>query len=448
MMLRSLLVLAATLPLLAVAQPVQLKFHVEGPGAVITCCPEPNQVGQGYQLVAQPLPGARFVQWEDGSADPQRSFVLSASQIEFTAYFEQIPQVPYLVLHGLEGLNPMHRAVAEFARDGARLRLSFVLPGRHGYRVLGTTNLATTMFAPRPFALAPADPAALTENFGEAGPVSLWVDASTNAPQAFYKIMLDNQLTLPAIYFAQASLVRPGDSVLLFGDNLSGTNQAFTGATALTTAALDSHTLRVTLPATPGVYAVSVKVKGVTALGSVTIRVSSDPALFPTVNNLTSMKVTSGGAFEVTGQGFTSGMEDFLDGQWVAIANMAANGNSLVVRVPMGMTGTHLLTLVKNGAVSSAVNVTVTASDLTYEPATTQGVRLYTWAPYVPNAYSFTPGAQTGVRVFTWQAYQPGAYSFTPATAQGVSVYTWQAYRPGAYNFVPATICGVRVRGQ
>ena len=109
-MLRSLLVLAATLPLLAVAQPVQLKFHVEGPGAVITCCPEPNQVGQGYQLVAQPLPGARFVQWEDGSADPQRSFVLSASQIEFTAYFEQIPQVPYLVLHGLEGLNPMHRA--------------------------------------------------------------------------------------------------------------------------------------------------------------------------------------------------------------------------------------------------------------------------------------------------------------------------------------------------
>ena len=322
-----------------------------------------------------------------------------------------------------------------------------------------------------PFALAPADPAALTENFGEAGPVSLWVDASTNAPQAFYKIMLDNQLTLPAIYFAQASLVRPGDSVLLFGDNLSGTNQAFTGGTVLTTAALDSHSLRVTLPATPGVYAVSVKVNGVSALGSVTIRVSSDPALFPTVNNLTSMKVTSGGAFEVTGLGFTSGMEAFLDGQWVAIASLAANGNSLVVRVPMGMTGSHLLTLVKNGAVSSAINVNITASDIAYEPATTQGVRLYTWAPYVPNAYSFTPatqngvrlyawapyvpgaysfapGTQNGVRVFTWQSYQPGAYSFTPATVQGVRVYTWQPYRPGAYSFVPATVRGVRVLGQ
>lgn len=445
MFLRSLFVLAAMLPLLAAAQPAQLKFNVVGPGAVITCCPEPNRVGQGYLLVAQPLPGARFVQWENGSTDPERSFVVSASQIVFTAYFEEIPQIPYLVMHGLEGINPAQRSVAEFARDGSRLRLSFVLPGRHGYRVLGTTNLATTVFAPVPFALTPYDPATLTENFGEAGALSVWLDAAPDVPQAFFQIMLDNQLTLPAIYFAQASLVRPGDSVILYGDNLTGAIQAFAGVTSMTATALDSHSVRVTLPAATGVYAVTVKVNGVTALGSITIRASSDPALFPTVSSLTTMKVTSGGAFEVTGKGFTSGMQAFLDGQWVTIASVAANGNSLVVRVPAGMTGTHQLTLVRNGAVSAAISVTITASDLTFLPATTRGVRAYTWESYVPNAYSYWPATATGVRVFSWQSSVPGVYSYLPATATGVRVFTWQTNQPNAYSFLPATATGVRV---
>lgn len=410
------------LPAVAPAEEVHFTFNVVGPGAIITCCPEPNQVGQGYQIIAQPVANARFVRWDDGSTSPQRSFLASTNQTQFTARFEDIPAVPYLVLHGLQELDPARHPIAEFAQDGSRLRLSFVLPGRNGYQVLGTTNLLTTLFAPVPFAVTPAGPATATQNFGEAGPVNLWVDGATNAAQAWYKIMLDNQLSLPAIYFAQASIVRPGSSVLLFGDNLAGAIQASANGAALTASGLDSHSVSVTLPSVAGVYPILVKVGGVTALGTVSIRVSSSAADFPTVNSLANMPVTSGGSFGVTGTGFNSQMEAFLDRQSVQIAGVAADGNSLVVRVPAGMIGNHALTLVRNGALSAALTVNVTASSLTYLPATRQGVRVYTWQPYQPNVYAYTPATTEGLRVYTWSPYSPGTYFYSPATTRGVKV--------------------------
>ena len=427
------------------AQNVHLSFNVVGPGAILTCCPEPNQAGQGYQIIAQPLANARFVRWEDGSTSSNRTFIVSPSQTTFTAWFEDVVQKPYLVEHGLESINPALHPVAGFVQDNSRLRLSFVLPGRNGYQVLGTTNLLTTAFAPVSFAVSANGPATLTQNFGEAGPLSLWIDPLANGAQSWFKILLDNQLSLPAIYFAQASIVRPSTAVLLFGDNLAGTVQATAYGTNLTAQAADSHSLSVTLPATPGVYPIAVKINGTAALGSVNVRVSTNATDFPTVSAPAAMTATAGGALEITGSGFTGTTEAFLDGQALVVAGVSSDGTGLVVRLPVGMTGAHSITLVRNGALSSLLNVTLVASSKTYTPSSLAGTRVYAWQAYQPNLYTLSPAGIKGLKVFSWQPYAPGTYSFTPSALLGVKLYAWQNYAPGTYSYVPDTSCGVKV---
>ena len=431
---------------LAMGQNVHLSFNVVGPGAILTCCPEPNQVGQGYQIIAQPLPNARFVRWEDGSTISNRSFIVSANQTQFTAWFEDVVQVPYLVQHGLESINPALHPMAGFVQDNSRLRLSFVLPGRNGYQVLGTTNLLTTAFTPVPFAISASGPATLTQNFGEAGPLSLWIDPAGNGAQSWFKILLDNQIALPAIYFAEASIVRPSTPVILFGDNLSGTVQASTFGTNLTAQGVDSHSLSVTLPATPGVvYPISIKINGTAALGLVNVRVSTNATDFPTVNTPAAMTATAGGALEITGSGFTGATEAFLDGQPLVIASVSSDGSGLVVRLPVGVTGAHNLTLVRNGALSSTLSVTMVASSKTYTPASVAGTRVYSWQAYQPNLYTLNPASIKGLKLFSWQQYSPGTYSLTPASLLGVKLYAWQNYAPSNYAYVPAPFRGVKV---
>ncbi len=427
------------------AQQVHFTFNVVGPGAIVTCCPEPNFAGQGYQIIAQPLANARFVQWEDGTTSAKRYFIASTNLTQFTAWFEDIISVPYLVQHGLQNINPTLHPISEFAQDGTRLRLSFVLPGRNGYQVLGSTNLLSTVFSPVPFAVTPDGPASLTQNFGEVGPVSLWMDPATNAAQFWFKIMLDNQITLPAIYFAQASVARPGGSVLLFGDNLAGAIQASANGAALTASGVDNHSVSITMPSVAGLYPVLVKVGGVAALGAVSIRVSTNAADFPLVSGLANMQVTAGGTLQVNGTNFNSLMEAFLDGQSVSIVGVASDGSSLVVRVPGGMSGSHSLMLVRNGALSSAINVNVVASSFAYTPAAKQGVRLYSWLPYQPNVYSYTASGTHGVEVYTWTPTSPGSYTYPPAATKGVSVYTWQPSSPGSYTYMSAAGKGIKL---
>ena len=410
------------------AASVVINLQVQGPGAATYGSPAPWLEGQNLTLSAQPRAGAIFVGWADGVTTTNRTILVSrTNRTDFTAVFTAIPFDPTPFFDGW-GLDPIDPAYPPFLEQpqvaGGRIGIPVNLPGRNGFRLLGSSALGQGPFVPVPFALSSNSPAMSTENFADPGPIVLWVEPPTNQTRGFYQLELDNGLTVPALYFADVSWVAPNADLTLHGANLAGTVTAHVGAVPLPASPRDATSVRVTAPGTPGVWGVGVTVNGIQAVGTVGIMVvpATNAATLNAVSNYVMMP---GGVLRLTGTGFGPDTEVWLDQQLLQILARSADGTELFVRLPLTK-GAGRLSVVAGGVRSAGIDVNITGMSYT---AAVRPVQIYAQGPMGINS---TPAVQP-VNI-----YAPGPMEInnTPAVAP-VNVY---APGPMGINSTPGVV--------
>ncbi len=386
---------------------VAITLQVVGPGVAGFSAPRPHLSGQSLTLTATPVAGARFVQWQDGVTNTQRTISVPASAVTFTASFENLPfnPMPDFSDRALQAVSTSNRPQLDPLQFiGGRLRLAVNLPGRHGYRLHSANNLASTAFTLVPFAGASNAPLSFAESFGGPGPVELWVPAPVSSARAFYFLQLDNGITLPVLYFADVTQVVPGADVTLHGANLTGTVQAKSGTTNLTSTLLDTTRLHVIAPATPGSYTLGATVSGVQAIGAIPLTVVA-ATNGPRLDALPPAQIPPGGLLRLTGTNFGTNLQVWLDDQLLSVLARNTNGGELYVRLPAGATNGRLS--VVSGGVRST-GLVFTASSLTHTPFVPALTVVAN--PLTNGAYNFTPF----VPALTVVAGSGGLYNYTP----------------------------------
>ena len=370
---------------------------------------------------AQPLPNATFVAWEDGSTNLQRFLIVGTNAMEFTALFVDVNETSFLSIIGWNNFEPSGVSFVQYPRDSGRTKLSFSLNTRQSYQVFRATDLGANGFSQIAFAASANGPVSAMQRTSEAGTVNLWVLPPQNSAQAFYRVRQNGSSNYPSLFFAQASNAPSGAAIVLYGEGLTGTPNAWAGTTPISATSLSDNRLRVTLPSSSGSNFIMVAINGFLALGGIPINISTNSGQVPVVSGVASLPAESGGLLEVRGTNFTSQSEFFIDGSFVQIFSVSGDGTVAVLIVPVNLGGSRQLTLVNNGAISSPFGVNLRQSSFAYSPSTTQGTKIYSWMSYQPNAYNFTPTTATGVRVY---AYHAGFYSCVPASISGVRVYS------------------------
>ena len=412
--------------LAADAAQVVINLHVQGPGAATYGSPAPWLEGQTLTLFAQPLAGAVFVGWSDGVMTTNRTILVSrTNRTDFTASFDAIPfdPTPYFDGYGLDPIDPDYPPYLDQPEvAGGRIGIPMNLPSRNGFRLLSSAALGQGPFAPVPFALSSNAPLSSTECFADPGPIVLWVSPPTNQASGFYQLLLDNNLTVPALYFADVVWVAPNADITLYGTNLAGTVTAFSGALPLSATPLSATSVRATAPASPGGFAIGVTVNGVQAVGTVAVTVV-DATNAATVNALPDYTLVPGGYLRVTGSGFSPDTEVWLDQQLLQIVARSDDGMELYVRLPR-MTGMGRLSVVAGGVHSAGVDVNITGMSYT---AAVRPVQIYAPGPMGINS---TPAVQP-INVY---APGPMGINSTPAV-EPVNVY---APGPMGINSTPA----------
>ncbi len=411
-------------PLLANAvQPVSINLQVQGPGAATFGSPAPWLEGQLLTLSAQPLPGAVFIGWADGVTTSNRSILVSrTNRTDFTAVFDAIPfdPTPFFDGWGLSPVDPNSRPfLNQLQVAGGRIGIPVNLPGRNGFCLLSSSALGQQSLIPVPFALSSNAPVSLTECFADPGPVVLWVAPPTNQTRGFYQLKLDNGLTVPALYFADVASVAPNANLTLYGTNLSGTVSAHAGALSLPASPRTATSVGVTAPGTPGLWNVGVTINGVQAVGTVVVVVV--PATnAATVNAVSNYIMMPGGVLRLTGSGFSSGSEVWLDQQLLQILECSADGTEMFVRLPR-TTGAGRLSVVSGGVRSAGIDVNVTG--MSYNPVVSP-ISVFAYAPGT-SGISNTPMVLP-VNVFAYASGTSGISNMP--TVLPVSVF---AYAPG-----------------
>lgn len=386
---------------------VTITLQVLGPGVASFGAPRPHLSGQSLTLTATPVAGARFVQWQDGLTNAQRTLTVPASAVTFTASFENLPfnPVPDFSDRALQAVSTNNRPQLDpLQLIGGRLRLAVNLPGRHGYRLHSATNLAPTAFAPVAFAGASNAPLSFAESFGGPGPVELWVTPPASSARAFYFLQLDNGITLPVLYFADVTQAVPGAEVTLHGANLTGTVVAQAGTTNLAATLLDPARLRVIAPAAPGSYTLGATVSGVQAIGTIPLTVMA-ATNGPRLDALPAGQIPPGGLLRLTGTNFGTNLQVWLDDQLLSVLARNTNGGELFVRLPAGVTNGRLA--VVSGGVRST-GLVFNATSLAYTPHVPALTVVAN--PLTNGAYNFTPH----VPALTVVAGSGGLYNYTP----------------------------------
>ena len=418
------LTLTVALATSAFAQQVTVDFRAEGPGGVSTVCPLPYMAGQGFILNAKPLPGSRFIRWEDGSQVTERYLVLPTKPPVYTAYFEEIVLKPYFDEHslGLDKINPNQRPAATYERQGEKLHLQFVLPARNGFKVVCCTNLATSVFAPVRFALSASVAPDQLEGLGDPGPMDVWVQPPASAAgENYYEILLDNGLTLPALLFAQSATAPPGANVVVYGVGLVGSLSAYVGGTSVSCTLLSSYAAMVALPNTLGAHKISLRLNGTQIMGTVTVTAVSADGL-PSLNAFAGITPTPQTSFTISGKGLSTNSLAFVGGTQLQVLNASPDGTALVLRLPQGTTS-GLLRVVNAGASSNPVQLTVAAPRFNFAPATSQAVRAYTWDTNRMDRFTYLPATSLNLRVYAWDPAKTERFTYLPATEKGTYVH-------------------------
>jgi hypothetical protein len=401
---------------------LEVNLGTSGPGRVETPCPEPYQVGQGFVVYATPAPGARFLRWEDGSTNPERYLVLRPDSTNMVAAFETVPVRPFLQEYGLDQLDPSKVPSATLQVEGGRVRLEFDLPGRNAYRVLQSTNLATNPFGISAFATELNGPSNQSQAIGSAGPQVVWADAADPA-HTFYQVEVIGGGVLPAVYLAQAPTVAAGQSFHLYGLGFSrGPVVVESDRGRLTAEVLNDSTLRVSAPPTAGSLRIEVRIGGALALGSIAMRVSPEgPSA--TVAQLPQARLIRGGLLRLKGSGLQSAQSAFVGSLPVQIVGTAADGTSVVLRLPdVGTTG--VLSLNVEGQLLTAQAITVENSIAGYTPFATEGFRVTTTELVRPNQLTYVPFVPEGFRITTIGFVRPNLIDYVPFVSHGLLIET------------------------
>jgi hypothetical protein len=174
---------------------------------------------------------------------------------------------------------------------------------------------------------------------------------------------LDNNLTVPALYFADMVWVAPNADITLYGTNLAGTVTAHSGGLALSATPLSATSVRATAPASPGELNIGLTVNGMQAVGTVAVTVVAATNA-ATVNALPNYILVPGGLLLLTGSGFGPDTEVWLNQQLLQIVARSDDGTELYVRLP-GMTGTGRLSVVAGGVRSAGIDVNITGLSYT-----------------------------------------------------------------------------------
>lgn len=401
---------------------LELSLQATGPGRVETPCPAPYQAGQGFAAIATPAPGARFLRWEDGSTRPDRYLVLREDTTNLVASFETIPVRPFLEEYGLDQLNPAQVPGATLHVEGGRVRLEFSLPGRNAFRVLLSTNLATTPFGTTSFATDIAGPLDQSLAVGNAGPQVVWVEA-TDPAHTFYQVEVIGGGVLPALYLAQAPTVATGQSFHLYGVGFSrGPVVVETDRGPLSAEVLNDFTLRVSAPQTAGTLRIRVHIGGVPALGSIEMQVSTEGPV-ATVAQLPPSRLIRGGLVRLRGTGLRPTTAAFVGSLPMQILGRDADGTSLALRLP-DMATAGVLSLTVDGRLLAVQPVAVENSISGYTPFAKEGFRVTTTEFVRPNQLTYVPFVPEGFRVTTIGFVRPGLIDYIPFVGHGILIET------------------------
>jgi hypothetical protein len=388
---------------------------------VETPCPKPYQVGQGYVAKAIPAAGARFLRWDDGSTNPERYQVLDPIRTNWIAYFETEVPRPFLQEFGLDELDPNYMSRVGLLIESGRARLDFVLPGKIGFRVLASTNLATMPFTPIRFSLSANGPLDLERATGEVGPGQVWVPVDEIA-HTFYRVELTGGGNLPSVYLAQATEVTPGADFFVYGTGFkSGTVAVVSNRGDLTTQVINDQTLLVKAPSSASDLTFRVKVGGSFIPGELALKVAAPPtglALGP----LPKETVVEGGLVRLTGSGFTAAQTKvFIGSTPLQIIAVSASGTELGAQIPVGTTS-GVLSITQAGRLVTGQLLQVKPSLIGYMPFVPQGLHISTWETAKPRRFGYVPFVAQGLHVSTWETAKPRRFSYVPFVPNGLFV--------------------------
>ena len=403
------------------AQPVNIRLEASGSGTVETPCPKPYQVGQGYVAKAIPAAGARFLRWEDGSTNPERYQVLDAIRTNWIASFETVVPLPFLQEFGLDQLDPNYMARVGLLIESGRARLDFALPGKIGFRVLASTNLATMPFTPIRFSLSANGPLDLERATGEVGPGQVWVPVDEIA-HTFYRVELTGGGNLPAVYLAQATSVSPGAEFFVYGTGFkSGTVSVESSRGVLPAQVIDDQTLLVRAPSSAGDLSFRVKVGSALIPGQLALQVAAPPADL-TLGLLPKETVVDGGLLRLTGSGFTGAeTKVFVGSVPVQVVAVAPSGKELGVKIPLG-TASGLLSVTRAGRQVVGQRLEIKPSLVGYTAFVPQGLHISTWETAKPRRFGYVPFVPQGLHVSTWETAKPRRFGYVPFVPNGLFV--------------------------
>jgi len=405
-----------------IAGSLELSLNAVGPGSVETPCPAPYKDGQGFVVVATPSPGSRFLRWENGSTSVRRYMVLNQETTRFVAHFEAVAPRSFLEEFGLQDLDPTQMPSTSLRIEDGRVRLEFEMTGRHLFRVLRSTNLATAPFEPVTFSRNSIEDPRLESDIGSAGQQMIWVDA-TDPLHAFYQVEIVGGSSLPALFLAQAPVVTSDQVFHLYGLGFSrGGVAVLTDRGQLPFEVVNDQILRVTAPSISGNISIRVLVEGRPVLGEISVRVESQPPGV-TLRPLPPNRTVRGSLLRVLGSGFQNSTRAYVGPMRIPVLAVSADGTSMVVRLPqIPMSGP--LTADINGRLIAGGVVRVEESIAGYVPHVSQGFRVSTTDFIPPKRVEYLPYVKEGFRIITRSFERPNSLNYTPFVAQGILVET------------------------
>lgn len=406
----------------AQAQPIDIRLKASGGGTVETPCPMPYQVGQGFIAQAIPAADARFLRWEDGTTNPQRYGVLDPRHTEWIAFFETIAARPFLEEFGLDALDPNFMAQVGLVIEGGRNRLEFQLPGKVAFRVLASTNLATTPFAPVRVSSSATGNLNLEQITGTAGTTVVWAEMP-EAAHTFYRIELTGGGgNLPALYLAQATTVNPGADFYVYGSGFkTGTVVVESNQGILTAQVINDQTLLVKAPSNPSSLTLRIKVGGSLVPGELTVKVSA-PVADLTLGPLPKEIVVDGGLIRLTGSGFTAtGTMVFIGSIPVQILAVSPSGRELAAKLPVG-TLSGVVSVTQAGRLVVGQSLQVRSSLVGFTSFVPQGLHVSTWETVRPRRFGYVPFVPQGIHVSTWETATPRRFGYVAFVPNGLFV--------------------------